>query len=52
MTDFIEQKFGTTVSISERLVHTAYNNRLSPGAIHHEALIKIVKYVNEIAKKH
>jgi hypothetical protein len=26
MTDFMEQKFGTAVAISERLIHTAYNN--------------------------
>ncbi len=31
MTDFMEQKFGTAVSLSERLIHTAYNNRLSSG---------------------
>ncbi len=51
MTDFMEQKFGTAVTISERLIHTAYINRLSPGALHHEALLEIVKYVNEIAQK-
>jgi hypothetical protein len=51
MTDFMEQKFGTAVAISERLIHTAYNNKLSPGALHHEALLEIVKYVNEIAKR-
>ncbi len=45
----MEQKFGTAVAISERLIHTAYNNKLSPGALHHEALLEIVKYVNEIA---
>ncbi len=50
MTDFMEQKFGTTVNISERLFHMAYSNQLLPGALHHEALIKIVKYVNEIAQ--
>jgi len=49
MTNFMEQKFGTAVTISEHLIHTAYSNRLSPGALHHEALIKIVKYVNEVA---
>jgi hypothetical protein len=49
MTDFMEQKFGTAVAISERLIHTAYNNKLSPGALHHEALLEIVKYVNKIA---
>jgi len=51
MTDFMEQKFGTAVAISERLIHTAYNNRLSPGALHHKVLLKIIKYVNEIADK-
>jgi hypothetical protein len=50
MTNFMEQKFGTAVAISERLIHTAYNNRLSPGALHHEALVEIVKYINEIAQ--
>jgi hypothetical protein len=44
----MEQKFGTAVAISERLIHIAYNNRLAPGALHHEALTEIVKYVNEI----
>jgi hypothetical protein len=50
MTDIMEQKFGTAFAISERLIHTAYNNKLSPGALHHEALLEIVKYVNEIAE--
>jgi len=49
LTDLMEQKFGKAVAISERLIHTAYNNRLSPGALHHEVLLEIVKYVNEIA---
>ncbi len=49
MTDFMEQKFGTAVAISERLIHTPYNNRLSPGDLHHEVLLENVKYVNEIA---
>jgi hypothetical protein len=49
MTNFMEQKFGSAMAISERLIHMAYSNQLSPGALHHEALIKIVKYVNEIA---
>ncbi len=35
MTDFMEQKFGTAVAISEWLIHTAYDNQLSPGALHH-----------------
>jgi hypothetical protein len=30
MTDFMEQKFSTAVTILERLIHTAYNNCLSP----------------------
>ncbi len=46
----MEQKFGTAVAISERLIHMAYSNRLAPGALHHEALTKIVKYINEIAQ--
>jgi hypothetical protein len=50
MTDFMEQKFGTAIDISERLIHTAYSNRHSPGALHHEALVEAVNYVNEIAQ--
>jgi hypothetical protein len=50
MTNFMEQKFGTAVAISERLIHMAYSNRLSPGALHHDALIKAVKYINDIAR--
>jgi len=50
ITDFMEQKLGTAVTISESLIHTAYNNRLSPGALHHEVLLEIVKYANEIAQ--
>jgi hypothetical protein len=50
MTDFMEQKFGIAVTISKRLIHMAYNNRLSPGALHHEVLLEIVKYINEIAQ--
>jgi hypothetical protein len=45
----MEQKFGKAVDISERLIHTAYSNRFSPGALHHEVLLEIVKYVNKIA---
>ena len=50
LTDLMEQKFSTAVAISERLIHTAYSNRLSPGALDHEALLAVVKYVNEIAQ--
>jgi hypothetical protein len=50
MTDFTEQKFGTSVTISECLIHTANGNQLSPGALHNEALLKIIKYVNEVAQ--
>jgi len=49
MTDFMDQKFGTAVAISESLICTAYSNRLSPGALQHDALVQIVKYVNEVA---
>jgi len=42
MTDFMEQKFGTVVTFSEWLIHMADNNRLSPGALHQEALIDAV----------
>jgi len=49
LTDFMEQKFGTAIKIAERLIRTAYKNKLAPRALHHEALLEIVKYVNEIA---
>jgi hypothetical protein len=49
MTDFMKQKFSTAVAISEHLIRTAYSNRLSPGALQHDALVEIVKYVNEVA---
>jgi hypothetical protein len=49
MTAFMEQKFGTAVTISERLSHTAYSNRLSPGALHHDVLLEIIIYINYIA---
>ncbi len=51
MANFMEQKFGTAVTISICLVHMAYNNRLAPGALHHEVLLEIVRYVNKIAKQ-
>jgi hypothetical protein len=50
MTDFMEQTFGTAVAISKCLIHTAYNNHLSPGTLHHEALLEIVKYVNGVSQ--
>jgi len=52
MTDFMEQKFGTAVAISKQLFHTAYNNRLSPGALHQcfwklsSTLMRSLKIVN------
>ncbi len=33
MTNFMEQKFIMAVAISEWLIHTAYDNRLSPGHV-------------------
>jgi hypothetical protein len=48
MNDFMEQKFGTAVAISERLIRTAYSNRLLRGALQFEALLEIVRYVNEV----
>jgi len=52
MTDFMEQKFGTaiTITICEHLIHTAYNNKISPGALQHEALLEIFPYVNEVSE--
>jgi len=49
MTDFMEQKFGTAVAFSERLIRTAYSNRLSPRALQLDALEENVRYVNEVA---
>jgi hypothetical protein len=49
MTDFMEQKFSTSVAISERLIRTAYSNRLSPGALQLDALLEINHHVNEVA---
>jgi hypothetical protein len=33
LTDFMKKKFVKAVAISERLIHMAYKNRLSPGAL-------------------
>ncbi len=46
----MEQNFNIAVAISERLIQTAYSNQLSPGALHHDALIEAVKYINKIAR--
>jgi hypothetical protein len=51
LTDFMQQKFSTAIKISERLIHTAYKNRLAPGALHHGVLLQIIDYVNQIADK-
>jgi hypothetical protein len=51
LTDFMEQKFGTAIKISERLIRTAYKNRLAPGALHHDVLMQIIDYVDEVAAK-
>jgi hypothetical protein len=48
--DFMEQKFGTVVAISEHPINTAYDNRLSPSALYHMVLLEIVKYVNKVAQ--
>jgi len=40
-----------TILISECLIHTADSHWLAPGALHHDALIKIVNCVNEVAAK-
>ncbi len=50
VTDLMEQKFSATVLTSERLIHTAYNHRLAPGA-HYDALLEIVKYIYEVTGK-
>jgi hypothetical protein len=44
----MEQKFS---AICECLIHTAYIQRLSAEALHHEALFEIITYVNEVAAK-
>jgi hypothetical protein len=41
LTDFMEQKFGTAIKISEWL-RTAYKTRLAPGALHHVVLMQII----------
>ncbi len=51
ITDLMEQKFSAAVAISEQLIHTAYSHRLAARALHHEALLKIVNYFNEVATK-
>jgi hypothetical protein len=49
LTNFMEQKFGTAIKIAERLIHTAYKNRLAPGALHHDVLLQIIDYIDEVA---
>lgn len=51
ITDLMEQKFSAAVAFSEQLIHTAYSHQLSAGALHHEALLVIINYVNEVAIK-
>lgn len=51
VTDLMEQKFAAAIAILERLIHTAYDHRLAARALHHNTLLKIVKYVNEVSKK-
>ncbi len=47
----MEQKFSSAITISEHLIHTAYDHCLAAGAVHHNALTEVVKYVNEVAAK-
>ncbi len=51
LTDFMEQRFGTAIKIAERLIRTAYKNRLAPGALHHDVLMQIIDYVDKVAAK-
>jgi hypothetical protein len=51
LTDFMEQKFGTAIKIAERLIRTAYKNRLAPGVLHHDVLMEIILYIDEVAAK-
>ncbi len=51
ITDLMEQKFSAAVAISEQLIHMAYSHWLAAGALHHEALVEIVNYVNEVDAK-
>jgi hypothetical protein len=41
MTDFMEQKFGTAVAISEQLIHMAYNNQLARGVFTMKPSLKL-----------
>jgi hypothetical protein len=41
--DFMQQKFGTAIKIAERLIRTAYKNRLASGALHHYVLLQIIQ---------
>jgi hypothetical protein len=47
----MENKFAAAIAISERLIHMVYNHCLAPGGLHHNPLLQIVKYGNEIAEK-
>ncbi len=51
LTNLMEQKFGTAIKIAERLIRTAYKNRLAPGALHHDVLLQIIDYIDEVAAK-
>ncbi len=51
VTDLMEQKFIAAVSISEWLIHMAYDHRLTAGTLHQDALLEIVNYVNKIVVK-
>jgi hypothetical protein len=51
LTNFTEQKFGTAIKIAERLIRTAYKNRLATGALHHNVLMQIIDYIDEVTAK-
>jgi hypothetical protein len=47
----LKQKFFADMAICERLIQTAYDHRLAPGALHHDALVSIVNHANQVATK-
>jgi len=44
----MENKFASEAIICKRLVHTAYDHRLVPSALHHEVITPIINHTNSI----
>jgi hypothetical protein len=45
----VESKFASAITNCERLINTAYDHQLAPGALHHKVLASIVNHTNAIA---